>query len=83
MGIFNGLNAQTHADIKALLERVPPTSHNDVFVMPAVPTLLLTLANAVLTGPATRSFLITLWRKRASVESYARAMQTLGEDPLL
>ena len=50
--------------------------------MPAV-TLPLTLANAVLTGPATRRFLITLWRKRASVEAYTKAMQTLCEDPLL
>ena len=83
MESFNGLNAQTHADIKVLLERAGMPSHNDVFVMPAVPTLPLTLANAVLTGPATRRFLITLWRKRASVEAYTKAMQTLCEDPLL
>jgi hypothetical protein len=75
----------THTDIKAILESAGqlPTSYRDVFVLPVVPTRPLTVSNAVLTGPSTRRFLITLWRKWHDVEAYARAVQTLGAETLL
>ena len=75
----------THADIKAVLERAgqQPTSYRDVFILPRVPTDPLTASNAVLSGHSTRRYLLTLWRKRRDVEAYARAVQSLGNDPLL
>ena len=75
----------THVDIKTILERAgqQANSYSNVFILPRVPTEPLTASNAILSGHSTRRYLITLWRKQRDTEAYARAVRTLGAEPLL
>ena len=75
----------THRQILAILERAgqPPSSYCDVFILPLVPTEPLTCNNAILSGRATRKYLITLWRTKGDAEAYTRAVQQLSSNSLL